>query len=128
MLVFLRALHDSLFVRSKADHYAARLHIRYILVAQHRAASRIDHLALGAGDKERGIRLWAAARRIQKTIGTGLVEAQLEAGGVNAWREPKPDDATPERRAELEAEGRAWTLEEALAYALGDTVPEVGSA
>jgi tetratricopeptide (TPR) repeat protein len=83
-------------------------------------------LALAAGDKERGIRLWAAARRIQKTIGTGLVETQVGAAGVSAWREPKPEDATPERRAELEAEGRAWTLEDALGYALDGVLPENG--
>ena len=80
-------------------------------------------LALASGDKERGIRLWGAARRIQETLGTGLVRAQIASRG-RAWIEPGPDDATPERRAELEAEGGALTLEEALAYALDDTLPE----
>ncbi len=83
-------------------------------------------LALASGDKERGIRLWAAARRIQETFGTGLVQAQINASGQKAWLDPEPGDATPERRAELEAEGRAWTLEEALAYALDDDLPGVG--
>ena len=79
-------------------------------------------LALASGDKERGIRLWGAARRIQQTLGTGLVQAQINSSGT-AWIEPGPDDATPERRAELEAEGRSWTLEEALAYAIDGAVP-----
>jgi len=79
-------------------------------------------LALASGDKERGIRLWGAARRIQQTLGTGLVQAQINSAGT-AWIEPGPDDATPERRAELEAEGRSWTLEEALAYAIDGAVP-----
>jgi tetratricopeptide (TPR) repeat protein len=83
-------------------------------------------LALASGDKERGIRLWAAARRIQETFGTGLVQAQINASGQKAWLDPEPGDATPERRAELEAEGRGWTLEEALAYALDDALPGVG--
>jgi predicted ATPase/class 3 adenylate cyclase len=83
-------------------------------------------LALASGVKERGIRLWAAARRIQDTIGSGLVQSQITEGGLSAWREPKPDDATPERRAELEAEGRSLTLEEALAYATDDVLPGVG--
>jgi predicted ATPase/class 3 adenylate cyclase len=83
-------------------------------------------LALASGNKERGIRLWAAARRIQDTIGSGLVQSQIASGGTNAWLEPQPGDATPERRAELEAEGRALTLEEALAYAVDDVLPGVG--
>jgi predicted ATPase/class 3 adenylate cyclase len=82
-------------------------------------------LALASGDKERGIRLWGAARRIQETLGTGLVQAQISSTG-QAWIEPGADDATPERRAELEAEGRALTLEEALAYAADGTLPGVG--
>ena len=83
-------------------------------------------LALTAGDKERGIRLWAAARRLEDTIGAGLVQAQINASGTPAWLEPQPDDATPERRAELEQEGRSWTLEQALAYAVDDVRPGVG--
>ncbi len=83
-------------------------------------------LALASGEKERGIRLWAAARRIQETFGTGLVQAQINASGQKAWLDPEPGDAAPERRAELEAEGRSWTLEEALAYALDDVLPGVG--
>ncbi len=80
-------------------------------------------LALAGTDKERGIRLWAAARRIQETIGAGLVQAQIESSGQPTWRDPEPGDATPERRAELEAEGRSWTLEEALAYAIDGVFP-----
>jgi hypothetical protein len=93
------------------------------------ALTRVDDfatLALGSGNKERGIRLWAAARRVQDTIGTGLVRSQMTASGLSAWREPQPGDATPERRAELEAEGRSLTLEEALAYAVDDVLPGVG--
>ncbi len=81
-------------------------------------------LALASGEKERGIRLWAASRRIQETLGTGLVQSQINAAGQQAWLDPEPGDATPERRAELEAEGRSWTLEEALSYALDGTMPE----
>jgi tetratricopeptide (TPR) repeat protein len=51
-------------------------------------------LALAAGDKERGIRLWAAARRLEDTIGAGLVQAQINASGTAAWLEPQPADAT----------------------------------
>jgi predicted ATPase/class 3 adenylate cyclase len=80
-------------------------------------------LALASGDKERGIRLWAAARRIQETLGTALVQAQMNSAGRQVWLDPHPGDATPERRRELEAEGRALTLEEALAYSLDGTLP-----
>ena len=83
-------------------------------------------LALTSGDKERGIRLWAASRRIQETLGTGLVQAQINTAGQQAWVDPEPGDATPERRAELEAEGRAMTLDEALTYALDGVLPGVG--
>jgi len=83
-------------------------------------------LALASGDKERGIRLWAAARQIQATLGTGLVQAQISAAGQQAWLDPDPKDANPERRAELEAEGGSWTLDEALAYALDGTLPAPG--
>ncbi|MEA2537533.1 MAG: hypothetical protein QOF11_1767 [Chloroflexota bacterium] len=82
-------------------------------------------LALASGDKERGIRLWGAARRIQQTLGTRLVQAQIESSG-QAWLQPEASDATPERRAELEAEGRSWTLEEALAYAVDGVLPGEG--
>ncbi len=80
-------------------------------------------LALASGDKERGIRLWASSRRIQETLGAGLVQAQIDAAGQQAWLDPEPGDATPERRAELEAEGRSWTLEETLAYATDGVLP-----
>ncbi len=80
-------------------------------------------LALSSGDKERGIRLWAASRRIQETLGTGLVQAQINSTGQQAWVDPGPEDATPERRAELEAVGRSMTLDEALTYALEGTLP-----
>jgi predicted ATPase len=80
-------------------------------------------LALSAGDKERGIRLWAASRRLQETLGTGLVAAQVNSAGQRSWIDPEPEDATPERRAELVAEGRGWTLEEALAYATDGVLP-----
>jgi predicted ATPase/class 3 adenylate cyclase len=83
-------------------------------------------LALATGKKERGIRLWAAARRLQETFGAGIVGAQIESSGQKAWLDPEPGDAPPERRAELEAEGRSWTLEEALAYALDDVLPGAG--
>ena len=80
-------------------------------------------LALSSGDKERGIRLWASSRRIQETLGAGLVQAQIDASGQQSWLDPEPGDATPERRAELEAEGRSWTLEETLAYATEGILP-----
>jgi predicted ATPase/class 3 adenylate cyclase len=80
-------------------------------------------LALSAGEKERGIRLWASSRRIQETLGAGLVQAQIDSTGQQAWLDPEPGDATPERRAELEAEGRSWTLEETLAYATDGVLP-----
>ncbi len=80
-------------------------------------------LALSSGDKERGIRLWAASRRLQETLGTGLVAAQVNSAGQQSWIDPEPGDATPERRAELEAEGRSWTLEETLAYATDGVLP-----
>lgn len=85
-------------------------------------------LALASGDKERGIRLWAAARRIQQTLGTGLVQASIDSSPQQAWLNPEPGDATPERRAELEAEGRSWTLEEALAYGVDGVIPGATSS
>ena len=95
------------------------------LTGQALSVDNFATLALASGDKERGIRLWAAARRIQETFGTGLVQAQVNSS-AHAWRDPEPGDATPERRAKLEAEGRAWTLEEALAYATDGILPSTG--
>ncbi len=91
--------------------------------ARRSAVEDFATLALASGDKERGIRLWAASRRIQETLGTGLVQAQINAAGQQAWLDPEPGDATPERRAELEAEGRSMTLDEALTYALEGVLP-----
>ena len=96
------------------------------LTGQALAVEDFSTLALASGAKERGIRLWAASRRIQETLGTGLVQAQINAAGQQAWLDPQPGDATPERRAELEGEGRSWTLDDALSYAETDIVPGAG--
>ena len=48
---------------------------------------------------------WAAARRIQETLGTGLVQTQIDAAGQQAWLDPQPADATPERRARARGRG-----------------------
>ena len=96
------------------------------ITGQALAVEDFSTLALASGDKERGIRLWAASRRIQETLGTALVQTQIDAAGQQAWLDPQPGDATPERRAELEAEGRSWTLDEALAYAMDGTLPAPG--
>ena len=96
------------------------------ITGQALAVEDFSTLALASGEKERGIRLWAASRRIQETLGTALVQTQINAAGQQAWLDPQPDDATPERRAELEAEGRSWTLDEALTYATDDTLPGAG--
>jgi predicted ATPase/class 3 adenylate cyclase len=90
------------------------------------AVEDFSTLALASGEKERGIRLWAASRRIQETLGTALVQTQIDAAGQQAWLDPQPGDATPERRAELEAEGRSWTLDETLTYATDGTLPGAG--
>ena len=112
-----------------ADHFGHALH-HFVdsgdLTGQALVLDDYATLALTAGEKERGIRLWAAARRIEETIGAGLVQAQISAAGTPAWLVPQPDDATPERRAELEEEGRSWTLEQALSYAVDDVLPGRG--
>jgi non-specific serine/threonine protein kinase len=130
------ALHMAGVVDVQIEHYqtageAFRHMLRLFQAAgditgQALAVEDFATLALASGDKERGIRLWAASRRLQETLGTALVQTQIDAAGQQAWLDPQPDDATPERRAELEAEARSWTLDEALTYATDDALPGAG--
>ena len=74
-------------------------------------------VAVGSGDPERGGRLWGAARHLQQTTGTALadyVQQNNELFGV-----PTPKDVLPADVLDfLAAEGAAWSLDEAVAYAL----------
>jgi hypothetical protein len=78
-------------------------------------------LAIAAGDLERAARLWGAARALSAAGGVGLadfVDSQFEMYGRPSARSAI-DPADLERFA---AEGRAMTLDESVAYALGTTV------
>jgi predicted ATPase/class 3 adenylate cyclase len=78
-------------------------------------------VAVDAGERPRGGRLWGAARHLQETSGTGLAEwdegvyAKLLIGIRNAFEEPVLQ--------KLAAEGASLPLEDAVAYALGETDP-----
>jgi CubicO group peptidase (beta-lactamase class C family) len=63
---------------------------------------------------------WTGTRNSPRTYG------HFGGSGSFLWLDPEPGDATPERRAELEAEGRSWTLDEALAYAAEGVRPSAG--
>ena len=74
-------------------------------------------IAIGLGDRERGGRLWGAARHLQQRTGTGLadyVQHSNELYGV-----PTPKDALPaDELAPLSALGAAMSYDEIVAYAL----------
>ena len=74
-------------------------------------------IAIGLGDRERGGRLWGAARHLQQQTGTGLaayVQHNNQLYGV-----PTPKDELPEADlAALSADGAAMSLDEVVAYAL----------
>jgi tetratricopeptide (TPR) repeat protein len=82
-------------------------------------------VAVDAGDRRRGGRLWGAARQLQETSGTGLAEwdegifARLLVGIRDAFDEPALQ--------ELSAEGASLPLEDAVAYALGEADPFEGN-
>jgi len=80
-------------------------------------------LAAADGDAERAARLWGAARTLTATTGTGL--AQFVGESFDHLQRPTVhgilDAAEVER---LAAEGAALTVDEAVAYALGDAEPD----
>jgi predicted ATPase/class 3 adenylate cyclase len=79
-------------------------------------------LAAADGDPERAARLWGAARTLTATTGTGL--AQFVDESFDHLQRPTVrgmiDAAEVER---LAAEGASLTVDEAVAYALGDAEP-----
>jgi predicted ATPase/class 3 adenylate cyclase len=72
--------------------------------------------ALGAGDLERSGRLWGAARHLQLSTGTGLAEYVEQNNALFGVPTPR-DRLAPDVLERLSAEGAAWPLDEAIAYA-----------
>ena len=78
-------------------------------------------VAVAAGERLRGGRLWGAARELQRSSGAGLAEwdegifANLPIGIRKAF-----DEAALEQ---VRTEGASLSLEEAVAYALGEEDP-----
>ena len=79
-------------------------------------------LAAADGDAERAARLWGAARSLTATTGTGLAQFVEEA--FDHLQRPTVrgmlDAAEVER---LAAQGAELTVDQAVAYALGDAEP-----
>ncbi len=79
-------------------------------------------LAAADGDAERAARLWGAARSLTATTGTGLAQFVYEA--FDHLQRPTVhgmlDAAEVER---LAAQGASLTVDQAVAYALGDAEP-----
>jgi predicted ATPase/class 3 adenylate cyclase len=78
-------------------------------------------VALAAGERLRGGRLWGAARQLQRVSGTGLAEwdekiFRLMPFGVRS-------SFTPAELDRVAADGAALSLSDAVAYALGDADP-----
>ena len=78
-------------------------------------------VALAAGERPRGARLWGAARQLQRVTGTGLADwderiyAMMPFGVANVF--------TPEELDRIAAEGAALSLSDAVAYGLGEADP-----
>jgi tetratricopeptide (TPR) repeat protein len=76
-------------------------------------------VAVASGDPDRGGRLWGAARHLQQTTGTLLadfVDKNMALFGI-----PRPRDIlSPDELAARAAEGAAMSLDEVVAYALGE--------
>jgi predicted ATPase/class 3 adenylate cyclase len=72
--------------------------------------------ALGAGDPDRSGRLWGAARHLQLSTGTGLAEYVEQNNTLFGVPTPR-DQLAPDVLERLSAEGAAWPLDEAVAYA-----------
>jgi predicted ATPase/DNA-binding CsgD family transcriptional regulator len=113
------------------DADAARSHLRVsmgVLAAQNDAASvayRLEgfaRLAVLRGDHERALTLVAAGERVRARIG---------AVAVPHWRRRLDEQlarsrraVTPEAAADAKAHGAAMSMEEAVAYAMNETVVE----
>ena len=84
-------------------------------------------IALAVGDKARGGRLWGAARHLQQTTGAalaGYVRQSWELFGI-----PTPQDVLlPGDLSALADEGAAMSLDQLVAYAVGDGEPVPGEA
>jgi hypothetical protein len=85
----------------------------------------LSMVALATGERDRGGRLWGAARQLQRVSGTGLAEWDLKVFalmpyGVRSVFEPEELDL-------IAAEGAALSLSDAVAYALGEAEPFGGT-
>ena len=82
----------------------------------------LSAVAVAEGDLPRAARLRGAARNLTMATGTGLavyVEDQFESGARPGIRSHMSDDEL----ARYGAEGAAWTLDEAVTYALEGADP-----
>lgn len=80
-----------------------------------------DHARMAAlgGDMDRALRLIGAADKHEQESGLNLGQFELEALGIeNPLVISDPDAAD-----RLRAEGRSWTIDDAVAYARGDDSP-----
>jgi tetratricopeptide (TPR) repeat protein len=74
-------------------------------------------IAVGLGDRERGGRLWGAARHLQQRTGTGLADYVDQNNRL--FDVPTPRDSLSEAElTALAAEGAAMSFDEVVAYAL----------
>ena len=83
-------------------------------------------IAVSDGDADKGGRLWGAARHLQQTTGTILadfVDKNMDLFGL-----PRPRDTlSAADLSALAAEGAAMSLDEVVAYALGEDGPVVAA-
>jgi predicted ATPase/DNA-binding SARP family transcriptional activator len=78
------------------------------------------------GDSERAARLWGAARALKESIAVPLTEPEQFI--VETFLEPLRATLDEEVFAAASSEGAAMTMDEAVAYALGEGAEEVRSS
>jgi predicted ATPase/class 3 adenylate cyclase len=128
----LHMLGSTLLKRGKADEARAALQIALRIFHDAGDTAGITLLlddlsavAVASGDAPAGARLRGAARRLEAETGTqlaGLIEDRFETGSRPAVRKAMSADDL----ARFAAEGAAMTLDEAVAYALGVALADLG--
>lgn len=77
------------------------------------------------GQIDRAGRLVGASKALQQTVGSHLLEASAR-NGPPVWQGPDPSLFPPGRLEAWSTEGAAWSLDEAVAYALEGSQPPSG--
>ena len=86
------------------------------------ALDNLSGLSLRSGDDDRGARLWAGARHLEATTGTGI--AAFNASALLGAALPSAEDVVgPEALTRVKIEAMAMGLDELVSYALATPAP-----